>query len=172
MLSCSFEKIVTWTAFISNCITILGVLSIIMTLYFLYRNRLTKKHIGVMVKEIIKESDEYSDEDSKIFLRIENYTDKNFYISKIELLNEHHIYTAKEIHAVFSRAYDLIDLRPVPLRPFECLNLTLLFEVEKSTIHKDSKLIIHTTLKKTLQYNIFPRKKGSQKNKSSNNRNN
>ena len=151
LLSCTTQNCVDSTTIVANIATIIGAFSIVVAVFSFFKNKVNKKHVKFTIKEIINACEA----DSKFLLLIENRTDKNFYITQIMLHNKNCVYSAKEIYSPYAKIYNLTDLEPIKVSAFECLNASPVFEIEKSEIAKNAKVIIQTTTGNKITLKVF-----------------
>ena len=150
LLSCTVQCYIDITTIAANVATIISASFVVTAVIYFFKNLVKKKNVKFILKEIMED-----EEDSRFFFRIENYTDKNFYITQIKLDNINYIYEAKEIYQCHPKIYNLTDFEPISISAFECLNISPTFEIKKSQIHKKAKLIIQATLGKEITLNVF-----------------
>ena len=142
-----------WLQITESCFSIFASLATILGAGFaigacvrFFKNLVNKNNVRFILDEIMEEDDE----SLKLLLRIENHTDKSFFITQIDLINRHNSYSAKECYRVSPQIYNLRSLKPIQLSAFECIKISPIFQLEKSKIDRNAKLVIQTTAGKNI----------------------
>lgn len=133
-----------WASIIADFVTILGIITITITLVSKYNNRFSSKTVGFRIEK--RRENEF------LFL-ISNFTDKEFAITGIYLLIDNKCIAAEEAidNGLYFRSW--VKLEPLHFYPHSSIKKECSFNVQIPSNCKNLKFKIETT-QKTLFYAI------------------
>lgn len=114
MLTVILENLVAWTTIIANIVTSLGIVAIFFAVVSFAKNRFTKKTFLCKIQNVRKDS---SEEIGYFFdLHIVNFTDNDFFISRIQCIidKEHYPVYQSNHTSAFQAFSDIMDIEVKP----------------------------------------------------------
>lgn len=161
MTPCSqFDVILNWTSLLANIATILGAVSVITAVFVLMKNRLSKRTLKIDFTLI---NNSILNTDLRTFTfdcDISNFTDKEFFITKIILQIENNDYELQHYkNAAFPHVPLAYEIKNLPIASHEAKTLRCFIDVPvKTKVPKRAKVKIYSTERNLILPVIFIRR--------------